>query len=297
MSFTQLSNLQQRFIISFIGIICLFVAIMLSHHPIFGLFFVTLFAAVFTVALWEYYRIAQTKGMQPLVKIGLTGTVGYVFAVFLRTQTIQAIVLPEIILGLTLMGAFLYYFYYFAKGTEPFLNLAVTFFGIIYLTIPLSCLIDINYFSLDPTVSDGRWALGYLLFVTKITDIGGFFIGKKFGKRQLSPGISPKKTWEGAIGGLICALITSLALYFLLHWYFDHPPFDISLFQSVWLGALISITAQFGDLAESVLKRDVGIKDSNRLPGIGGVLDAVDSLVFTSPLMYFFLNMQAVETL
>jgi phosphatidate cytidylyltransferase len=246
-------------------------------------------AAVISGALWEYYNIAKAKHSQPLVKIGIIGTVIYVFAVYIHSQMYYLNMLPEMVLALTLAAAFIYYF---IKGSDPFVNLAVTAFGLLYLTIPLSCLISINYFD-SATVHDGRWALIYLLFVSKMTDTAAFFVGKRIGQTKLTPYISPKKTWEGAIGGLVGALLTSIIFYFILQ-LFATPPFELTFFQSLWLAVFISIAAQFGDLAESLLKRDVGVKDSSGLPGLGGMLDIVDSLIFTAPLMYFFLKITAI---
>lgn len=290
MIFKNMSNLQQRLIISGIGVVVLLSAIRLSYDPFFRLLFALLAAGLISTALWEYYRIAKAKECQPLVKIGIIATVGYVLAVFFRAQ-FGLQMLPEIALGLTLVSAFTYYF---IKGSDPFVNLAITLFGIFYLTIPLSCVIDINYFISEPIVRDGRWCLIYLLFVTKMTDTAAFFVGKKYGKRQLSPYISPKKTWEGALGGFFGALITAIIFYAIFHSFFELPPFNISFGKNLILAMLISVAAQFGDLAESLLKRDVGVKDSSRhVPGLGGVLDIVDSLVFTSPLMYIFLKVNA----
>jgi phosphatidate cytidylyltransferase len=284
----RLTNLQQRLVVSSVGVICLLVSISLSHGPLFRFIFAGLCAAVIGSALWEYYQIARMKGWQPLLKIGLIGSTLYVGAIFLRTQYPLMSMLPYIALGMTLMAAFVYYF---IKGSDPFMNLAITLFGILYLTIPLSCVIEINYFPDPAIVNDGRWCLLYLLLVTKITDTGAFFVGKRIGRRQLSPYISPKKTWEGAFGGLCSAIAVSLCFYLIFTLFFDVPPFTLTLGQSIWLAILLSITAQFGDLAESLLKRDVGVKDSSDLPGLGGFLDTVDSLVFTAPLLAIFLYM------
>ena len=106
----------------------------------------------------------------------------------------------------------------------------------------------------------------------------------------MAPYISPKKTWEGAIGGFFASLITSLFIYFLVNYLYEVPPINLSLFHSIWLAGVLSVIAQFGDLSESLLKRDVGVKDSNSIPGLGGMLDVVDSLVFTAPLMYIYLK-------
>lgn len=283
------NNLQQRLIVSFFGIVILLIVIFLSDQHIFKLLFAALTAGVISLALWEYYTIARNKGFQPLIKIGIIGSLFFIAATFLKTQ-FSAKMLPEIVLGFTLVASFAYYF---IKGSDPFVNLAITGFGILYLVLPLSYIIDINYFVSEPIVRDGRWCLIYLLCVTKVTDAAAFFVGKKIGTTQLSPYISPKKTWEGALGGLLGALIISILYYAFLRHFFELPPFNITFFQSVWLALLISIAAQFGDLSESLLKRDVGVKDSSRLPGLGGMLDVVDSLVFTAPLMYIFLKLNS----
>lgn len=266
---------------------CMLVAIYLSHTPPFSLIFVLLMAAIIGLAVWEYYHIATLKELHPLSKIGLITTVAYVLATFLSTQYTEATLLPHLIIGFSLASAF---FYYFIKGFEPFVNLSITFFGILYLTIPLSFLILINFYKPSQEAMDGRLSLLYLLIVTKMTDTGAFFIGKRFGKNQLCPLISPKKTWEGAIGGLVVAVASSLIFASVTHHFF-HNDFSLTYWQSLWLGILLSITAQFGDLAESLLKRNMGVKDSSHLPGLGGVLDIVDSIVFTAPLMYFFLKL------
>lgn len=291
MKLSTMNNLEQRLVVSSIGVIAVIASICLSYFYFFKPIFALLTASVIAIALWEFYRIAMSKGYQPLIKIGITGTIAYTLAVFVRTQTVTAAMIPQIVLGLMLIASFLYFF---VKGSKPLVNLAITGFGIIYLTVPLSCILDVNYFYKDHFVEDGRWCLAYLLLVTKMTDTSAFFIGKKFGRRQLSKYISPKKTWEGAIGGLLGALGASIFLYAFWHLFFNIVPFNITFLESLWLPILISIVAQFGDLAESLLKRDVGVKDSSVLPGLGGVLDIVDSLIFTTPLLYIFLNMKSI---
>lgn len=284
--FSQMNNFQQRLVMSSVCTAFMLAAIYLSHSSPFNWIFVLLMAGIIGLALWEYYHIAHAKEFYPLKKIGLIGTVAYTFAIFLSSMDYpQAYQLPYVIIGLTLAAGFLYFF---VKGLDPFVNLAVTFFGILYLTIPLNFIVSINYFSSKNASLDGRWCLLYLLTVTKMTDTGAFFIGKIFGRTQLCPLISPKKTWEGAIGGLLTAVAISLVFYGIME-SFQTPPLSISLGESLLLGCLISITAQFGDLSESLLKRNMGVKDSSHLPGLGGVLDIVDSVVFTAPLMYLFL--------
>lgn len=296
MNFKSLSNLQQRLILGGGSILIALLAVYYSHSNLLGMLLFTLFiSGSASAALWEYYRIAEGKGYLPLFKIGMITSFAFFFSTLFNSLVDTRVMLPLITVGLGLIAGFIYYF---IKGTDPFANLAVTFFGILYLTIPLGSLIAINYFYAPSFVTDGRWCLLYLILVTKGTDIGGFFIGKSIGKTQLSPYISPKKTWEGALGGLVTSVIISILFYFAFKNFFSAPPFAISLSESILFAMLVSVFGQFGDLAESLLKRDMGVKDSSRhLPGLGGFLDIQDSLVFTAPLMYIFLNLHQIKPL
>lgn len=288
MIFNKLSNFQQRILVSVPAVIFTLGLIFYSHHSSLGILFPLFSALIIGAVVWEYYHIAQLKGFQPLTTLGVIGSAFYLFATYWSSQTALASILPVIVLAAILLLGFLYYF---ISGVDPFVNLSITFFGLLYLTIPLSFMISINYFFVDSPVQDGRWWLIYLLAVTKATDIGAYFTGKQFGKHKLSPYISPKKTWEGAVGGFIASLIVSLIFAYLSHE--NLIKMEISIWQSLWLAVLVSILAQIGDLAESLLKRNMGVKDSNHLlPGLGGALDMVDSLVFTTPLVYIVLRLQ-----
>jgi len=285
MILTQLTPLQQRLIVSTVGTLIVWVSIYFALTPAFKPIFTLAIIAMIMTAMNELYRIAEVKGSQPARTLGFVITIVYTTAVAISTQFPIASTLPEI----TLLGSFLACFlYFFIRTTPPFINLSVTIFSIIYLIIPLSCMIRIVYFFSENGLQDGRWWLLYLISIAKMTDMGGFFIGKKFGKQKLAPYISPKKTWEGALGGFCFAIITSL-LMTLLARVLD-VSFLLTLWESIWLGACIGVVAQFGDLAESLLKRDGGIKDSSHLPGLGGMLDIVDSLIFAAPLVYVFLK-------
>ncbi|MEI8365882.1 MAG: phosphatidate cytidylyltransferase [Parachlamydiaceae bacterium] len=284
---TNLTPLQQRLTVGGIGTLISLVIIFLSPIPAFKPFFTTIIAATICVAMWELYQIYRAKGLEPAVKVGLTFGALYAFATAIATQYVSAVMLPELILLISLLSCF---FYYFSRGSSPLFNLSATMFGIIYLAVPLGCIIRVAYFFSQNQLQDGRWWLFYLIAVTKMTDTGGFFIGKQFGKEKLAPHISPKKTWEGALGGLCAAIFASIAIKWIATAFFDANAFGMTWWQSIWLGIGIGIFAQCGDLSESLLKRDGGVKDSNQLPGLGGILDLVDSLVFSSPLVYIFLK-------
>jgi phosphatidate cytidylyltransferase len=267
---------------STVTIFLVIISIYFSHTSYFKPIFVLLNAAIISLALLEYYQLARYKNFQPQSLLGVVTAIAYVISSFLAIQTPHLANLPYFIL----LGSLLLYFLaYFNNNQDPVGNLAITLFGIGYIAIPLTCALQINYV-FSPHLSDGRVYLAYILAVTKMTDVGGYISGKILGKRKLAPHISPKKTIEGSIGGMAASLLTSLIFYY----FSSSLTTTMTLWQSIWLGLVISLLSQFGDLSESILKRDAGIKDSSHLPGLGGILDMTDSLVFTLPLMYLWLR-------
>lgn len=266
-----MSNSTERLLVS-IGIaIFVFVAIYFSVYDYVRPVFTLIAASLIGISLWEFYHIAKGKGYNPLSGLGIVGSMAYLFSVQLVTEHPTWILLPYFILFLIMVAGFLSYFF---SGDRPLSNLATTFFGLVYLTVPLGLLITINY-------DFGRSFLVYLILITKLTDTGAYFFGKKFGRVKLAPYISPNKTWEGAVGGFVVGVISSFII---------SPFVGFSFNTALFLGTLLSLASIFGDLTESLLKRDLGVKDSNHLPGLGGFLDVVDSLVFTTPLMFFYLK-------
>ncbi len=279
------TQLKQRIIMSAISVSCLIVLISLAHTPIFKPFFVLGTITLTCMALIEFYALAQNKGFQPLIKHALFATAFYMTNSYLILEEPHLRTFQYFIL----LGIFMTFFFAFFKQTaHSLVNLSITTFGLIYLTIPLTCILLITYFNSPTNYGHGQLWLTYILAVTKITDVGAYIIGKTLGKNKLAVQISPQKTIEGAIGGTLISICTSMFFYF----YFFKDSHLMTLWQSIVLGLIISLLAQIGDLAESVLKRDAGVKDSSHLPGFGGILDAVDSLVFTLPFMYLLLQMR-----
>jgi phosphatidate cytidylyltransferase len=276
----------QRLVAGSILLLLLTIVIFFSHTPFFQLVFVLFSATTTYLALQEFYHLTEQQGYHPLTILGGFFTFLYAFAIYFSTQFTTPSPLISTLPLFVLYGFFISAFlYFFIQGKQPIINLAITFFGFIYLTIPLTCAIQINYWHFKTPLLDGRMVLTYTLLVAKFNDIGAYFIGKSFGKHALAPYISPKKTIEGAIGGWIFALLISLCFSFYL-------PF--TLIQNLLFATLISVVAQLGDLAESLLKRDAKIKDSGKIPGLGGILDVVDSLVFSLPIMYLLLKLELI---
>jgi phosphatidate cytidylyltransferase len=174
--------------------------------------------------------------------------------------------------------------------TPPLATISYTLLGLVY--IPFLGASTANLLYLTPATPDGQMTghfyLLYLAVVTKMSDCGAYLTGSLIGKHPMIPRISPKKTWEGFAGAIAHSTAASLLLVWLL-------PEPLSLvggpLRAAPLGAFLGFVAVLGDLAESVLKRATGAKDSGHsLPGIGGALDLIDSLLFTAPLLYLFLR-------
>ena len=155
-------------------------------------------------------------------------------------------------------------------------GISTTIFGILYVAWFFSFLIKIRY------LPGGIGFFSAVILMTKLGDIGAYIVGSRFGKTPLIPHISPKKTIEGAVGGLFFSVLGALLSRPLLHFTYPHL---------VFIGIALGILTQLGDLSESLMKRDCQVKDSGNLfPGIGGILDSIDSLLFTVPAFYFYMS-------
>lgn len=174
----------------------------------------------------------------------------------------------------------------------PLTSIAYTLLGVVYISFLATFCSKLLY--LTPRSSEGlitgHYYLLFLAIVTKFSDIGAYVTGSLIGKTPLIPHISPKKTREGFLGAIVFSTLGALALVRIF-------PSQLSLLSqtsAVIIGLIFSVIAVLGDLAESILKRSTGIKDSGHfLPGIGGALDLIDSLLFTGPLLYFYLTVIA----
>ncbi len=172
----------------------------------------------------------------------------------------------------------------------PLQTMAYTLFGLLYVLWLFNFITKIVY--LTPRSSagivTGQFYCLYLIAVTKFSDMGAYITGSVIGRHLMSPHISAKKTWEGFFGALAFALLCSLGLFKLMP---DHLS-KLSWTDATVLGLVLGFAAVIGDLAESIIKRSTGVKDSgNLLPGIGGALDLIDSLLFTAPLLFFYLRL------
>ncbi|MBS0621176.1 MAG: phosphatidate cytidylyltransferase [Verrucomicrobia bacterium] len=288
MKLKQLADFHRRLVVSLILGLLMAGLIAFSTHPIVSYLLIIAAAGFAAVGVWEYAQLAIEKGLRPCVWLMCAGAVGVVVAFYVSLALSHFPQLPILVLAGSMI---LFFIYHFRETFDAIATVAVEFFGLAYVAVPLSLTLGILYpVAYEGAPQEGRWWLFYLIFVTKMTDVGAYFVGRLWGKTRLCPTLSPKKTVEGAIAGFICATCSSIAMQYFGKLFFGKG-FGLSLIESVGLGMLIGVAGQIGDLAESLLKRDADVKDSNRLPGLGGVLDTVDALLFTTPIVYFFIRM------
>ena len=244
------------------------------------LFIITILIVIF--ATKEYVCILKHKGFYPSLKVILFADL--IFALLAYMNRFNLLSVAVTIASIT---AFMWVLF---KGRQPYIaNVATTILGFVYgglFPLYLIFLRDIGshptYDYLIKTTGDcpGKGLVLLLFFSVLITDTGCYYFGSKFGKHKLAPVISPNKTIEGAIGGTFCAVCMSIFIAHLI---------ELPLYHAIIAGILIALFSQIGDLCESLIKRDAGVKDSsNILPGHGGFLDRTDSYVFTLPVLYYY---------
>lgn len=231
-----------------------------------------LLVAIFIIiGLYEFFTMLENKGISIYKYFGIGMGAVIPLSIVFRFEPTKSWELLFIVLALLFLILM-----QFARRQNSGVIVAIstTLFGILYVSWFFSFLIKIRY------LAHGIGLLSTVLLITKSGDIGAYLIGVRFGKTPLIPHISPKKSVEGAIGGLIFSVLGALVSKSFLHFNYLHL---------IFMGIFLGILGQLGDLSESLIKRDCQIKDSgNIFPGMGGVLDLVDSLLFTAPAFYFY---------
>ena len=257
-----------------------------------GGWFFTLATALLTyLALLEFFRMAEFKGIKPATKTTLFSSFIIIISTYLETIGLLDGEISNSILPICSVGICTWLLLQPKSGTIS--DIAASIFGLFYLGFLPSYWIKLRGLELV-IISSNRGFLpldnlsnttGLNLTLTSCflivaSDIGSYFIGKSFGKTSLSP-ISPGKTVEGLIGGISCSILLAIFFAYSLNW---ESPFFVGFIY----GILISLMALVGDLIESMMKRDAKIKDSGTfLPGHGGILDRIDSYIFTPSVLYY----------
>lgn len=231
--------------------------------------FTILIAAMAAIGSFEFYKMVSNISLQPLGFFGIFWTILFVASRHCPyPYTTPLLITTALIIPAIWMLAR-------PPREKALINWALTVVGIFYTGWMLSLWVDLR------GLEDGREWVFFGLLSTFTNDTCAFFCGRTWGTRPLAPSVSPAKTWQGAISGAVVTIVVSMLLKFILQ-------LSPSYWQIALFGCLISIFAQLGDLVESLLKRNVGVKDSGIfLPGHGGILDRVDSLIFTGAIVYY----------
>lgn len=310
-----MSNLAVRVLVAVIAIP---IILWLSFEG--GLAFFAFVALASSIALWELYRLMERKGSYPAtvlgLLVGLAVTFSFIYGRFqftiLEFVSEQRLALPLptprqflfIVLLIFLVATFLHEL--FRKKGSPIANVGATVFGVVYVSLFLGTFIGVRelfvpgdfpthrYFELQgafvtPEIADkvydwGGYTIISIFAMIWICDSAAYFAGMALGRHKLMERVSPHKTWEGAASGFFFAIVASVWAKFLVLEYLTFP-------HAIAIGFIVGVFGQTGDLFESLLKRDAGVKDSSQLiPGHGGVLDRFDSVILISPLVYLYLD-------
>lgn len=273
----KFSDLILRLITGVLG--SAFMIFVLVYFKEWGFFFSFLFLTIMTQL--EFYKLLIKSGRIPLRSYGaLLGVLTYTM-VFLFQKQILNFDWFYIVIALS---SLIYFIKLYKVGEEkPFVNIAFTFLGIFYVAVPIALL---NVIAFHPGTYSYELVIG-LFLILWASDTGAYFAGTAFGKRKLFESVSPKKSWEGSIGGGILSLAFALGVS---HWF--HV---IDTWQWVVISLIVIVAGNYGDLVESLFKRSMHIKDSGKkLPGHGGFLDRFDGLLLSIPFIVVFLRMCAM---
>lgn len=286
-----------RRLVSTVGLWTLILAALFSGSKVLSNgVFILLIALLALSGLVEFYGIAEKRGMANFKVSGVIGGLLLMLGTFAHTQgwlgrsgsparvnDFETGFLILFVLGLCIRQ------FVSKTNVAGITAIATTLFGLMYVPWLLNFIQKINFFPFPAgsPADAGKFFLLYFILITKFSDMGAYAVGSLIGRHKMIPRISPGKTWEG-FGGAI--LVSTGASVLFVH-FFASKMVGMTYVHAVILGVILSIAAVIGDLIESLFKREAGVKDSGKLfPGIGGILDLLDSLLFNAPLMYLYLR-------
>ena len=242
--------------------------------------FIAIVLALTAGGLYEFLTLIKEKGIPIYSYTGIIIGLLIPLSIFVRFELTKNWELLFIVLALLII--FLMQFMR-REINNAIVGISGTLFAVLYVAWFFSFLIKIRY--LLPGI-EGVKLLAFILLVTKVGDVGALLIGSKFGKHLLIPRVSPHKTIEGSLGSFVFSGITAILAKSLFP-----AALNFSMGEMFWIGLIFGGIGQLGDLSESLLKRDCNVKHSGRLlGGLGGILDSIDSLLFTAPAFYFYMS-------
>lgn len=247
----------------------LVIALSIKYMAVFSICSIVLIVG----GLYEFFNMIEKKGFLIYKYFGIAIGVIIPLSILFRFELTKGWELLFILSALVIL--FLLQFRR-RDNSQAVVGISTTIFGILYVSWFFSFIIRIRL------MDTGQWYLAAIILITKSADIGAYLTGSRFGKHALIPRISPNKTIEGSLGGIVFSLLAALAC---------RPFLELNYMHLALLGISLGVLAELGDLSESLIKRDCQVKDSGAFsPGIGGILDTIDSLLFTAPAFYFYLN-------
>ncbi|HET8656923.1 MAG TPA: phosphatidate cytidylyltransferase [Longimicrobiaceae bacterium] len=278
-----MSETTQRVIVAAIGIPVAVVVVFLG-----GWVLAALLVVLSVLSALEFYRMAARKGAEPMRALGATLAGAFVVVAAASLPDLGTPAGFGLLVTLATLAVTAYAIWDRGVEGQPLLSISTTLTGALYTGGLLSFGLFLRHL---PGIVDA-WHGTALVFapilLTWTSDTCAYFVGRAWGTRKLIPRVSPGKTVQGAIGAMVGSIVIALLYSRVLDRF---PTYRLSLTQAAVFGLYISVVAQVGDLVESLLKRDAGVKDSGTLlPGHGGALDRFDSLLFTLPLAYLFLR-------
>jgi len=237
--------------------------------------FAALAMVMIGIGLAEFFSLAERKGIVVYKHFGVVIGMCVPLIIFFQMGGEGYFTLEPFFIVIACLFIFVLQFIR-RDSSQALMSIAVTLFGLLYIAWFFSFFIKLKF------LHNGALLVAFLILVTKMGDVGAYLVGNAVGRHNLIPRISPHKTVEGTVGGLVFSVMSAAASKSFL------PDFPYG--HLIVLGVLLGILAQVGDLAESLLKRDSGVKDSgSALSGFGGMLDLIDSLLFTTPIFYFYI--------
>lgn len=275
MALQDLSNLSQRIIAAVIAVPAMMFCIWYS--PLSLLFLLVLLSVLTQV---EFYKLLKLDSHLPLTAWGTLCGLFLVIVTYLVERDVVSFRNYYLIVPLLTTTFFIKLFK--KLDDRPFSNLGYTFLGIIYVAVPFALIVEliIEEFTYKPELLTG------LLVILWVNDSGAYFAGRALGKRKLFERISPKKTWEGFVGGAIFSVLAALCMGYLFP--------DLAIIHWLVIAFIIVITGTLGDLVESLFKRSISIKDSgSMIPGHGGFLDRFDGLLLSVPFIVTYFKLLA----
>ncbi len=238
------------------------------------------------LAAWEFFRMARETGELPLDPAGIALAALLPIAVHAQRLGVYTLSLTAIVaMALVLFAATIW-----LRGPagKPMSSVSITAFGVLYAGL-FAYIYSLRYHDYAVGAAAGTALVFLPILLTWTTDVGAYTFGRRFGRKKLLPSVSPGKTVEGAVGGLGLTIV--LCLLYVRFILMPYAQLGLTIQGAVLFATVISVAAQTGDLAESLLKREAGVKDSSRiLPGHGGILDRFDGLLFVMPIAFLLLG-------